>query len=100
MKTKQYIAYQTVDSENDIWCNTALLFESKEDVFTFFNNPKNVIDTLKIELYEDETIESIDYKTNGNNEVIPRYITFECEYAGKVVIKEMSKGFLVTQKQD
>ena len=26
----EYIAYQTVDRENDIWCNKALLFETNE----------------------------------------------------------------------
>ena len=37
------IAYQTVDKEGDIWCNTALLFETKEKVFEFFNDKQKVL---------------------------------------------------------
>lgn len=91
---KKYIAYQTVDSENDIWCNKALLFENEEKVKEFFSNSKNVIEALEYELEEGEEIDNYEVHSavvTGR----PYMITFSCKYAGRVNICEMSQGYVI-----
>jgi len=56
--SEKMIAFQTVDVEGDIWCNYALLFKTEEDVENFFKTPKNVIDTLKYEVEENDDVEN------------------------------------------
>ena len=94
---EKLIAFQTVDSENDIWCNTALLFKTEKKAIEFFNNPKLVLETLEIELNDEEIEEGIElekiYTGDGKNGM-PYQITFNCEYAGDVRISNMSKGFV------
>jgi len=92
------IAFQTVDPENDIWSNTALLFENDEKAIEFFNDPVKVLKTLEHELEGDETIETISYKqwyTNDNENSLPYQITFSCEYAGDVIIANMHSGCII-----
>lgn len=100
MKVKEYISYQTVDSEKDIWCQTALLFNSKEDVINFFNKPEKVLKALDHHLEDEETVTSIDYEQHFVNErsEMPNVITYNCLYAGAVKIVMMSKGFVISNE--
>ena len=95
---KKMIAFQTVDSENDIWCNTALLFETEDKAIEFFNNPKLVFEILEIELNDEELEYGIELEklyTGEDTTVMPYRISFNCEYAGEVVILNMKRGFVI-----
>lgn len=94
MATKK-IAFQTVDKEGDIWCNTAFIFDNEEQVRDFFADPKRVIDLLGYEINEDAG-ESYDTCMN----VIPDSVCIkaaciELEYCGEVWIKRMNGGFVI-----
>ncbi len=96
---EKYIAFQTVDSENDIWCNRSFLFETESDVEWFFSNPVNVLSKLEHELNEEngESFDSINYEIHrlGNKAKSINAITYSCEYAGNVKIVKMHEGFLI-----
>lgn len=95
----EYIAFQTVDREGDIWCNKAILFTTKEKVLEFFNNPLEVLKTLGHELDSEngETIEDINYQKHFvNNTDNLNAVTYKCDYAGEVRIANMSKGYLIS----
>jgi hypothetical protein len=94
---EKLIAYQTVDREGDIWCNTALLFKDEEAVNKFFSNPQLVIDTLGLEVNEDEDINDcikVYRYGHGVNERVAS-VEINLEYCGKKVIKQLSGGFLI-----
>jgi hypothetical protein len=89
------IAYQTVDKEGDIWCNTALLFETKEKVYEFFNDKQKVLSTLGINLEEGESLDDIDFTVNTTApETIPYSVIISCE-SGEYKICEMDGGYLI-----
>ena len=88
-KYKKVIVYQTVDVEGKNMSNRALIFISNKNAFNFFKDPIKVLDALEIELFDDESIDTINYQNYGTN------ITFECEYAGKVEIVEMQGGKII-----
>lgn len=104
MIVKEYIAFQTVDSEGDIWCNKAFLFESEEQAEVFFSNVENIMNTLELKLEEDEdgvmeTIEEVQsslemFGVESNNSFYG--CKFTCNAAGTILIEEMSKGFVIS----
>lgn len=67
--SKKLIAFQTVDVENDIWCNHALVFKREEDVRPFFENPRLVVETLGFEVEEGEDVDNCIelLETEGNH---------------------------------
>ena len=89
MKADKKIAYQTVDSEGDIWSNQAFLFDDDEQAEEFFSNPSQVLKTLSIELEEGEELEDIDYHSTRQE------VKFSCQYSGDVRILKMDEGFLI-----
>lgn len=89
------IAYQTVDREGDIWCNTALLFHSDEQAITFFKDKEKVFESLNLELDEEETFEDIEFTYYGAEGCAPNQISFY--YGGDVRICAMSKGFVIQE---
>lgn len=82
---EKYIAYQTVDIENDIWCNKALLFKTQEEASIFFSDKMNVFNALWFEFAEWEKEEDIIYDNSSNYH--KRLI---CKYAWETNIMEMS----------
>ncbi len=92
---KKYIAFQTVDRDNEIWYNTALLFNTEQEAIDFFFDPSRVFEALGYELEEGETFESIGYSQIFTNEKMPYKIEFECKGAGKVTIAEMGGGYVI-----
>jgi hypothetical protein len=90
---KKLIAFQSVDIENDIWCNEALLFETEEEVNLFFKNPKKVVEILGLEVEENESInDCIEIFMSGE---IINAVKIYLEYCGEKWIKRMSKGFVI-----
>ncbi len=93
-KNKKLIAFQTVDPENDIWCNKALLFKSNEAVLRFFKNPQLVIDTLGFEIAEHGDInDCIEFLETPNGSLYG--VIINLEYCGECKILEMSGGYLI-----
>lgn len=90
---KEYIAYQTVDMEGDVWCNTAFLFESQDKVREFFNSDNDEFVNL-FTSPEDRFIHDLEFVDNNPAGVITE-ITFRTSYSGEVVIKEMAAGYLI-----
>nr|WP_298658035.1 hypothetical protein [uncultured Flavobacterium sp.] len=90
---EQLIAYRDRDFENDVWCEKAFLFKNRDDVRKFFraDNPD------LINLYTDEDDRELkDFEIyDGNPAGHITRISFETEYAGKVVINEMSEGYVI-----
>ena len=98
MYNNKHLAFQTVDREGDIWCNTALLFHNKEQAEEFFKNPEYVFKVLDFELSEGENYENISYELLYTNEEQKKGfygLIFECDY-GFCKILEMSKGFIIS----
>lgn len=92
----EMIAYQSVDGEGDIWCNTAILFKNDADCLEFFSKKENVIKALKIELCEDETLEDIGYElyyANEDKEGLPIQVVLEC-MDGTFRLQEMARGYV------
>lgn len=92
---KEYIAYKTVDSERDSWCEKSFLFESESEVLNFFTteNP----DFVNI-FTEEDNREIRDFKTHTFGDGPFDAVEFETEYAGRVTIHQMNKGFLIVPK--
>lgn len=95
METKKYIAFQTVDPENDIWCNIALLFENEADVNEFFLNPKKVFKTLKIKINKNEEISDCIEVFNYPNGDISA-VVIETSLTYKKRISRMAEGVIIT----
>ena len=97
MEKEKYIAFRTVDMEGDAWCEKAFLFSSEEDVNNFFN--KNNPDLINH--FSDETSKkSLDrfFVYNENPAKIINSVSFECDYAGEVIIRRIHSGYVLTPK--
>ena len=100
MEITKKIAYQTVDKEGDVWCNHAMLFDNDEDARKFFTNKNNVFKALDYEV-NGENINDIEFKIYDDNPAkCIEAVTFECEYAGEVVIKRMSEAVIIKYPND
>lgn len=91
---KEYIAYKEIDSEGDHWAERAFLFESREDVRTFFH-PDNP-DLKKLYCDEGLTGGIMDFEISDDNP--SKHITqikFFTGYAGETIIVEMHDGYLI-----
>lgn len=86
----ELIAYRTVNSERDVWCERAFLFKTEEAVLKFFalDNP------FFVNLFTDEDDRRItDFEMHYPGGKIPSAITFFTEYAGDVRIYQMLEGY-------
>ncbi len=92
---KKYIAFQTVEIENNIWSNTALLFNTEQEAIDFFFDPSRVFKVLGYELEEGETFRNIRYTQSFTGVNMPHEITFECKCVGEVRIAEMGGGYVI-----
>lgn len=102
---KEYITFQTVDNDGDIWCNEAFIFEADEQVEKFFTNAPLVLKTLEIELDYDagETLENIKYnitrtyrRAAAEGAIIR--VEFDCNW-GTVEICRMRKGIMIGEQK-
>ena len=93
---KEYVAFQTVDPENDIWCNKAFLFSSMEEAESFFVKDNKDLISLFTSKEEDWDIQELENfkKITWVNWVF-LWIEFETEHAWEVRFLEMSKWFVI-----
>lgn len=96
---KELIAYRTKDLEGDIWSEVAFMFESREEVDNFFkeDNPELISLFTDEEDEEDRKLKKFKVFRTPNGEII-NSVSFKTEYAGKVNIFKMYKGFATTKK--
>ena len=97
MIVKEYVAFETVDSE---W--GAFLFETNEEAEVFFSDVSNIMNALGWELEEDdnyimETIEEVQSSLKIYKRNVFTGCEFTCNYAGTTIIKEMGKGCVVSE---
>lgn len=102
MIIKEYVAFQTVDSEGDIWCNKAFLFKTNEEAESFFSDVSNIMNALGWELEEDEegimeTIEEVQSSLKVFKDYVFEGCEFSCNGGGSTRILQMSTGFVIRE---
>ena len=98
MATKEFkgvkmIAFRTKDSENDIWCEYAFLFQSRDDVNSFFVKDNSIL--LDVFTEEDSRVLNEFEIYNDNPAGHITGISFSTKYAGEVRLYEMHEGLVI-----
>lgn len=88
----ELIAFRSVDSEGDIWCEYAIVFKSEEDVKKCFQpNSAFLINLFTDEDDEDRTLQEFEVQEIGE---IINSVTFWTEYAHDVRFVRMNEGYI------
>ncbi len=91
------IAFREVDNEGDVWCESVFLFDTDEDVRSFFveDNP-----TLIEEYADGKKLKNFEVHYSCKNPAFPvTAVTFKTKEWGKVKLQVMSGGYIVTNKE-
>ena len=88
----EMIAFRDRDIENDIWCEHAFLFKTREDVNRFFTEDNPVL----LDKYTEEDNRVLnDFEIHNSNPAGHiTSVSFRTGYAGEVRLYEMSAGWV------
>lgn len=89
----EMIAFRSIDQDGDIWCETAFIFESEEDVNKGLvkDSPMLINAFCDCDEPDDKTLQEFEVQAIGE---IINSVTFYTEYAHEVRLVRMNKGYI------
>lgn len=87
---KELIAFRSIDQDGDIWCETAFIFNSEEDVKKGLSQDSPMLIDAFCD-QDDKTLQ--EFEIQVISEII-NSVSFYTEYAHEVRLVRMDKGFI------
>ena len=89
------LAFRTSDEDGDVWSEEVILLKDNDEAMEFFKEDNPVL----INIFADgDSPVLTDFEVNKFNNGIVSSVSFKTEYAGNVVLRPMSAGFVVNKK--
>lgn len=89
----ELIAFRSIDQDGDIWCETAFIFKSEEDVKRGLTKDSPILIHAFCDNDEPDDKELQEFEIQVIGEII-NSVSFYTEYAHEVRLVRMNKGFI------